>query len=260
MRKDIDTEVGRLAVFDDGTGPATFFWPSLYLDHASLSSLENELVSDRRCIVVDGPGHGESPGAGRLYDLAACARAAFQVLDALGVSTVDWVGSAWGGHVGVLAAIQCPKRITSLAVIGSPMQPLSDEVRWKTRWLLLPLLKLGMAGIAGGLLAKALVSPAADQRLHDEVRAAVRRAPALAEAVRSISLGRGDLVPELSRIACPTLVVVGGDDAMWPLEIAAAQAARIPRSRVETVTGAGHAVPLERPRETAALLRAHWKS
>ena len=28
--------------------------------------------------------------------------------------------------------------------------------------------------------------------------------------------------------------------------------------QVETVAGAAHGVPLERPRETAGLLRAHW--
>src|SRR5258706_12062257 len=101
----IDTEVRKLAVYDQGRGAPVFFWPSLYVDHTTFDGVVAEIASERRCILVDGPGHGKSPGPGRTYDLDACARAALQVLDALHVDEVDWVGNAWGGHVGVCAAI-----------------------------------------------------------------------------------------------------------------------------------------------------------
>ncbi|WP_205624727.1 alpha/beta fold hydrolase [Vulgatibacter incomptus] len=157
-----------------------------------------------------------------------------------------------------MAANQQPARINSLAAIASPLQPLPGDARWKMRWLLLPMLELGLQGVAAEILTKTLLSPSAGARLHDEVRLAVRRAPALAEAVRSISLGRGDLLPDLPRVSCRALFVAGSDDALWPPELAATQASRLQRGRAESVAGAGHAVPLERPRETAALLRAHW--
>ena len=111
MEHAIETEVGRLAVFEEGRGPVLFFWPSLYLDHRSFEAVIGELASERRCVVVDGPGHGRSPGPGRPYDMATCARAAIQVLDALGIAAVDWVGNAWGGAVGVRAAIDSPERL-----------------------------------------------------------------------------------------------------------------------------------------------------
>ena len=257
MRHDIRTEVGELAVFDDGEGAPTLFWPSLYLDHSSWDGVVSGLFRERRCIRIDGPGHGESPGAGHRYDLAACARAAFTVLDSLGVDRVDWVGNAWGGHVGVVAATSHPARVSSLVAIGSPMQPLTAKVRWQKR-LLLVMLRLGMNDAVASLLSKAMLSPSAPQEHHAHVRAAVRKAPRLGEAVRSISIGRPDLVPELPRVQCPTLFVAGGDDLMWPPALAASQAARIPGARCETLAGAAHLGPLERPAETAALLRAHW--
>jgi len=260
MEHAIETEVGRLAVFEEGNGPVLFFWPSLYLDHRSFEVVVADLASERRCVVVDGPGHGRSPGPGRPFDMATCARAAMQVLDALGIGAVDWVGNAWGGAVGVRAAIDVPQRIRSLIAIGTPMQPLSSKMRLQTR-VLLPMLRLGMADRVGALVAAVMLPPCAARSLHEEVQRVVREAPraGLMETIRSVSIRRADLVGELAKIACPTLFVAGGDDAMWPPDIAAAQASRIPGARSVTLPGAGHLGPLERPRETAGFIRAHLR-
>jgi pimeloyl-ACP methyl ester carboxylesterase len=254
--KRMKTEVGELAVYEHGSGPATFFWPSLYVDARSLDALVAELAGARRCIVVDGPGHGGSSGPTPGSDLFTCARAAIQILDELGVEQVDWVGNAWGGHVGVIAAVEFPQRISSLAAIGSPMQPLEPKTRFLSR-LLLVMLALGLDDTVGGLLAKAMLSPSADESLRAQVRESVKRATNLSGAVRGISLGRPDLVPLLRRVSCPTLFVAGADDAMWSPSQAAEHAARLPHGRAETLPGAAHLGPLERPRELAALLGAH---
>src|SRR5512142_2583694 len=158
MAQSIQTELGPLATFECGQGPAIFLWPSLYMDHRSLDGLIRLLAHDSRCIVVDGPGHGRSPGPGRRYDMAACARAAMQVLDASGVREVDWVGNAWGGHVGVRAAVDFPERVRSLTVIAAPLHPLEPAMRLKTRLLLL-LLRARLYGAAGDALAGTMLSP-----------------------------------------------------------------------------------------------------
>jgi pimeloyl-ACP methyl ester carboxylesterase len=54
--------------------------------------------------------------------------------------------------------------------------------------------------------------------------------------------------PDLSRVACPVLVIAGTKDAFTPLETARATAAAIPNSRLE-VLPAGHAAAIETPEE-----------
>ena len=82
-------------------------WHSLFVDERSWQRVTAELAQDRRLIVITGPGHGSSSDPGRRFSLVECARSAAEVLDSLGVAEpVDWVGNAWGGHVGVRFATE----------------------------------------------------------------------------------------------------------------------------------------------------------
>lgn len=55
-----------------------------------------------------------------------CATAAIAVLDALDVTEpADWVGNAWGGHVGLVAAADTPDRCRTVVTIGTPTQALT---------------------------------------------------------------------------------------------------------------------------------------
>jgi len=70
-------------------------------------------------------------------------------------------------------------------------------------------------------------------------------------------VSRADSLPLLERIACPTLVMCGRQDALTPLERHEEMAARIYGSRLEVVEECGHLSTLERPAETSAAL-ARW--
>jgi pimeloyl-ACP methyl ester carboxylesterase len=58
----------------------------------------------------------------------------------------------------------------------------------------------------------------------------------------------------LSDVRTPTLVVHGDQDVMSPLANATMLAEGIPGARLWIARGAGHAVPLERPEETARVI------
>jgi pimeloyl-ACP methyl ester carboxylesterase len=64
------------------------------------------------------------PPAGR-FTLEDCATAAARVLDELDVpGPVDWLGNAWGGHVGLVFAARRPASTQTVTAIAAPVRPL----------------------------------------------------------------------------------------------------------------------------------------
>jgi len=262
----IDTAVGRLKVTTLGTGAPALLWHSLFVDERSWLRVAAELAKDRRLILITAPGHGESNDSHRRYDLRQCARAAEEVLDALGVAEpVDWVGNAWGGHVGIRFAAASPHRIRSLITIGTPVQALSTAERARTWFLIIAHRLLGPAGFIVDAVIETLLSPAT-RPSDPEAVALVRRSiaeadpPQLRNAIVSISLHRDDLAALLPGIAVPTLMVTGAQHSGWTSAQAAAAITAMPDARAAVVEDAAYLVPLEQPDALVRLVRDFWAS
>jgi pimeloyl-ACP methyl ester carboxylesterase len=67
---------------------------------------------------------------------------------------------------------------------------------------------------------------------------------------------RPDSTPFLPKIACPTLVVVGQDDAITPPEKAHAMKSAISGAELVEIQDAGHLAPLEQPAAVNAAIRS----
>ena len=262
----IDTAVGRLKVTTIGTGAPAVLWHSLFVDERSWERVARGLAQDRRLVLITGPGHGESVDPRRRYDLGQCARAAGEVIDALGVTDpVDWLGNAWGGHVGLRFARAYPGRIRSLVTIGSPVQALATAERVRTLFLLLVHRLLGPISFLVDAVVETLLS--APTRASDpEAVALVRRSfveadpGQLRNAVVSISLHREDLAALLSGIGTPTLMITGEQHGGWTPTQNAAAAATMPDGRAAVVADAAYLVPLEQPDTVIRLVRDFWAS
>jgi pimeloyl-ACP methyl ester carboxylesterase len=137
-RQMVETRLGALAVRVRGEGPVAVLWHSLFVDDSTWNSVEDDLVSARRLVIITGPGHGASSDPGRRYTMDECAEAAADVLATLGIDeSVDWVGNAWGGHVGVVFAAKWPRRCRNLITLGTPIQSYTLSERLRI-WILLP--------------------------------------------------------------------------------------------------------------------------
>ncbi len=260
----IATSVGPLQVREAGSGAPALLWPSLFVDSRSWHRVESDLGAERHLVLIDGPGHGASGDPGHHYTLADCATAALEVLDALRIGEpVDWVGNAWGGHVGILAAVDHPTRVRSLVTIGTPIAPYAPAERRRTRFLLLAYRLLGATGFLQEGVAKVLLSPTtlasdpdAVTYVKGRIAAADRRM--LRTAVESISLGRDDLGPRLGEIRQPTMFVTGTDDSGFTPDQARAAIGLVPDGRVAIVPDAAYLAPLEQPAEVVRIIRAFW--
>lgn len=207
-------------------------------------------------VVVDLPGHGRSPRAGRRPTIEAMAAAVGAVLDDLDLGAVHVVGLSLGGAVGLAMALEAPARVRSLTLVNTcarfqPAGP-AGALRWLTRAILLAAAPMDRvaAHVAGGLF------PRPEQHeLYERAVASLAATPRAAYLGALRALLRFDARARLAEVRCPTLVVAGRDDRTVPLPAKARLVREIPRARLLILPGSGHATPLDQPeRFNAALL------
>jgi pimeloyl-ACP methyl ester carboxylesterase len=247
----VPTSLGRLNIRQVGSGPPALLWHSLWVDSKSWGPVADALSAHRRLVVVDGPGYGGSDPIHRDFTLADCCDAAVEVLDHLGVDgPVDWVGNAWGGHVGITLAAARPERVRSLVTINAPLLPVGRRQRWTTSYPLALIYRLiGPSPVVANPLFDTLLGAEAFKAQPD-------RAAALVEAFRHAdheSMRRTirfmhrwrPLTDTLSAITAPTLFLTGAVDGQdWSPTRARPAAAMMPDARVVPLRGSGHVSPL----------------
>lgn len=259
----IPTRLGTLAVRAEGAGHPTVLWHSMFVDGTSWSRLTPLLAAGRRLLVVDGPGWGASDPLRRVTDVSASVGAADDVLRALATGPVDWVGNAWGGHVGMELAATRPALVRSLVAISAPAQPIDDALRKQIRMLIPVLRLLGPVGPVRSAIVEGQLTDASrqDPAVVQNVVGALRRARrgSMATTVRSFILNRVDIAHLLPSIAAPALFVSGDDRGDWTPEQARDAAALAPNARAVTVPSSRTLVPLEQPEALAAAIRTFWE-
>ncbi|WP_435592586.1 alpha/beta fold hydrolase [Nocardia sp. bgisy118] len=259
------TRLGSLHVRTLGSGPPALLWHSLFVDSTTWARVENRLAQSRTLLLVDGPCHGGNPPPTRRFTLDDCVGVAEDVLDHLGIDEpVDWLGNAWGGHVGILFAAAHPRRCRTLAAVGAPIPALTPAERRRVRSLTVLYLLVGARPIRS-LLVDVLLGP--DARAADPAGAALvgdafRRARRtdMLHAVSALSLARPNLTPVLATIETPTLLTTGPADPMWTVADAKTAAHRLRNGSLVLLPAAGHVGPLIRaPELLADLVTAFWR-
>lgn len=264
----IQTTVGRLKVRIEGDVPGratAVLWHSLFVDERTWDRVVPDLAQDRRLVIITGPGHGASGDPGRRYTLPDCAGAAAEVLGAAAITEpVDWVGNAWGGHVGIALAAQRPDLVRTLVAASSPVHPWRTPVRLQTQLLLLPIYRLlGPVGFIAEAVVEANLSPttrAVDPAATSLVRECFTGAnrARMANAIASVGLGRKDITPVLGSVQAPTLFLTGSAHPDWSPEQAQAAASRLPHGSSGVVADAAYLLPLEAPLDFSRRVRQFW--
>lgn len=266
----VPTRLGRLAVRTAGEGPTAVMWHGMFVDSRSFDRVVPALGRARRLVLVDGPGWGGSDPLRRRVTMADCALAAEDLLDALVeedllvAGPVDWVGNAWGGHVGYRLAGTRPARLRTLVAASAPTFPLPERRR---RLLAAISHVVERVGVVAPLRAAVARAQLTDHSRTDDLDAVALLAACLddadrtsvAQTVRSFLVGRNDLSPELARSPVPTLVLAGDDRGDLTPDQAREMASVCRDARVVVLDGARTLLPVERPDAFARAVLEFWE-
>jgi 2-succinyl-6-hydroxy-2,4-cyclohexadiene-1-carboxylate synthase len=218
---------------------------------ASWGPVAGRLAGRFEVVRVDLPGHG---GSGRVR--VGFEEAAGLVGEAGGPGA--YVGYSLGGRLCLRLALDQPDLVRGLVLIGaSPgiANPGQREARRAADEALARRIERdGVEAFLDAWLGGPLFASLPVEAAGREERLA-NTAEGLASALRRLGTGAQEpLWDRLGELGSPVMLVAGERDRKFA-GIAGEMAAAIgPTARVELVAGAGHAVHLERPDETAALV------
>jgi pimeloyl-ACP methyl ester carboxylesterase len=163
-----------------------------------------------------------------------------------------------GGYIAYEIIRQAPERVTRLALLNTGSRADAPERRAR-RLELIALAEREGAGAAQEALMSVLIhkSRLKEKPLVDTIRQmAVDTGVAAFKRQQAAIMGRPDNRPLLASIRCPTLVLVGREDALTPVDLAREIAAGIPGARLKIVPDCGHLSTMERPDAVNHALRA----
>ncbi len=208
-----------------------------------------------RVLRFDMRGHGLTAAGSRgAPAIADYADDAARLLDALGLEVVTFVGLSIGGMIGQRFAAAYPERVAALALCATASRIGTAEV-WETR--ISAVERGGMPAIIPGVLARWFTP-----RTHAEAPALVsgfgtmlERTPSASYVAACRAIRDADLRAEDAKVRCPTLVIVGGDDAVTTPSMATELSAAIAGARLVVLEGCAHILCAEMPEAfNAALL------
>jgi len=199
-----------------------------------------------------GPGAGDARDGPVATSIDDYARDMSGVLDALHIDDAVIGGLSMGGYVTFALHRHEPERFTGMVLADTRAQPDTPDGRSGRAKMRDLLAEQGPRAVADQMIPKVLSEAA--RRDAPELVEATRRmiessAPAAIDAALAAMMDRPDSTPDLSRISCPVLVLVGSEDGVTPPRDAELMHGAAPRSRLTVIHGAGHLANMERPDE-----------
>lgn len=278
VRRTVETPSGRIAYFEQGSGPVALFVHGVLLNsHLWRHQLEH-LSDMRHCIALDLLAHGDTEIApNQPVSVTDNAAMIAEFLDALGIDAVDLVGNDSGGGIAQIFAALHPERVRSLTLTDCDAHDNWPPEAFK------PFLAMAAAGglpetlaamladknvfRSPGALGPAYEKPEAvsDATIEAYLKPLVRTAQRTDDFRRFLAAfdNKHTLAIEarLNALTAPTLIVWGTDDVYFPIEWSHWLAKTIPgtRRRVE-LEGARIFFPEERWEALNAELRDHWNA
>jgi 3-oxoadipate enol-lactonase len=247
-----------LQVRIDGTeGPWVILAHALGANLTLWDDTARHLAARYRVLRFDLRGHGGSDAPVGAYTMARLADDVVGLMDALDIGQAHVCGVSVGGMVAQTLGVRYPERLLSLTLVDTIHHtPLEARAMWANR--IGQVEAHGMRGTVESTLERWLTAPFRER--HPEVVTQIRKMlldtpvrgyVGVAQAIEAFDLARA-----ISRIHCPTLVVVGDKDEGSPVSMAESIAQQIPGARLEVLPDAAHLSFIEQPERFHAIFDA----
>lgn len=261
--KTIEAAGSRFNVFDEGQGPCILFAHGFPLDHTMWAPQLEALATTHRVIAPDLRGFGSSDTTPGTTTMRRFGDDVAGVLDALGVSDpVTFCGLSMGGYIAWQFWKHHAARLGALVLCDTRAAPDSEEAAQGRHDTAEKVLRQGRIPLVRAMIPKLFSQATREQNpeMIEAVREMIGRASpeGIAAALRGMA-EREDARSYLKQIDLPTLVLVGREDEISPVDEMQAIADEMPQAEFVVIENAGHMATLENPEATNAALVAFLK-
>ena len=254
-------------------GEVMFEKPSLLVlhggpgfDHALMRPYFDRFADSHQVIFIDHRGNGRSTGEEATWTLDQWGDDIHAFCQALGVEKPAVYGLSFGGMVAMSYASRHPEgpsKLVLASTAGRMDLPATYDAMERlggaeARRIAQEFWSDPKAESAAEYMATCmpLYSPTQNFQAQQAVKRAIMNMAVMFHFIR-VEQGRMDLLPGLSRVHCPTLILAGGVDPITPVVCSRAILAALPKGVAELVVfeEAGHGVHRDEPERAEAVLR-----
>ena len=242
----------QLAYADHGVGLPVIFLHAFPLNRRMWEGELMALLGEGRyrLVALNWRGFGESEITNGISSMELFAGDVAGLMDALGIQNAILCGLSMGGYAAFAFLRKYPQRVAGLILADTRPGADTPEAQ-ANRENVAQIAETQGTGAIADLQVPRLISEYT-RRHHPEVEARVRQLidEATPQGIAAASRGmaqRANSTELLRDITCPTLVIVGEQDALIPPAVTQDYASRIPGAQFAVIPQAGHLSNLEQP-------------
>lgn len=201
-------------------------------------------------ITPDFRGFGDSGGTNEPYLMDTLADDIHGLLSHLGLDKIVLCGLSMGGYVAFAFYRKYAAMVQGVILANTRAEADNEEAKKNRKALADLVIQEGPLAVAEQMPPKLLgkTSQAQKPELTSHVKQMI--AASSIQGIANASLGmafRPDSNSTLSTISCPTLILVGDEDTLTPVEMAKNMQRQIKNSELHIIAKAGHLSNLEQP-------------
>ena len=199
-------------------------------------------------VAFDLPGHGRTPGSPADWTLDKAAGCLGQVIRGVDAGPAHLVGLSVGGMIAQALTLAQPELVRSLTLIDTAAA-FAETGRVAMRERAQAARRAGMAAVLETTIKRWFTAETERDRPHliDRVSKTLLADDPFVHGAMWDMIAGLDLVSELHRVTCPTLILVGEFDPSSPPAAARVLEANIGGAEMHVIKEASHMAPLEKP-------------